>query len=83
MEKARSSYAVQIILHSHLQYENCTATMVGTVCSQDCMYSVAVMKSTTMFRRWLGLQVCTWGCTLVTNHHLRRLTLPFKVWAFK
>ena len=48
-------YAVQIILHSHLQYENCTATMVGTAYSQGCMYSVVVMKSTTMFSvGWLA-----------------------------
>ena len=55
----RSSYAVQIILvsgHSHLQCESCTSTMVGTACSQGYKYWVSVMKSTPVFRHWLGLE---------------------------
>ena len=55
----RSSYAVQIILasgHSHLQYESCTSTVVGTACSQGYKYWVSVMKSTPVFRHWLGLE---------------------------
>ena len=55
----RSSCAVQIILvsgHSHLQCESCTSTTVGTACNQGYKCWVSVMKSTPVFRHWLGLE---------------------------
>jgi len=57
--RTRSSCAVQIILvsgHSHLQCESCTSTTVGTACNQGYKCWVSVMKSTPVFRHWLGLE---------------------------